>query len=122
SALERRDGAGGTASRRSRKLPCSAVSWKLQLPLAPGSVDPSNATVPRQRVGDLDIAGPAWLRSYPDRGGPVHQKRRNKLMRRASTCLAVLGLIALAAPALAAAEEIPTPTITKFIAKAVPVP
>jgi len=43
-------------------------------------------------------------------------------MRRASTCLAVLGLIALAAPALAAAEEVPTPTITKFIAKAVPVP
>ena len=38
------------------------------------------------------IAGPAWLRSYPDRGGPVHQQRREKLMRRASTCLAVLGL------------------------------
>jgi hypothetical protein len=43
-------------------------------------------------------------------------------MRRASTCLALLGLIALAAPALAAAEEIPTPKITKFTAKAVPIP
>jgi hypothetical protein len=27
-------------------------------------------------VEDLDVAGPAWLRSYPDRGGPVHQMRR----------------------------------------------
>jgi len=25
---------------------------------------------------DLDVAGPAWLRSYPDRGGSVHQMRR----------------------------------------------
>jgi len=41
-------------------------------------------------------------------------------MRRAYTCLAVLGLIALAAPALAAAEE--TVKISKFTAKAVPVP
>ena len=41
-------------------------------------------------------------------------------MRRASTCLALLGLIALAAPALAAAEE--TVSISKFTAKAVPVP
>jgi len=41
-------------------------------------------------------------------------------MRRASTCLAVLGLIALAAPALAGAEE--TVKISKFTAKAVPVP
>src|ERR1700750_171187 len=44
-----------------------------------------------------------WLRSYPDRGGPVHQKRREKLMRRASTCLAVLGLVALGLPSMAAA-------------------
>jgi hypothetical protein len=43
-------------------------------------------------------------------------------MRRASTCLAVLGLVALALPAVAAAEEIPTPTITVFKAKAVPIP
>ncbi len=42
-------------------------------------------------------------------------------MRRASTCLALLGLIVLGAPALAAAEEIPLPTI-KFKAKAVPIP
>jgi hypothetical protein len=45
------------------------------------------------------------------------------LMRRASTCLAALGLVAaLALPAVAAAEEIPTPTITVFKAKAVPIP
>ena len=42
-------------------------------------------------------------------------------MRRASTCLALLGLMALAAPTLAAAEEVPTPTITKFTAHAVPI-
>ncbi len=30
---------------------------------------------PREAAGDLDVAGPAWLRSYPDRGGPVHQTR-----------------------------------------------
>jgi hypothetical protein len=43
-------------------------------------------------------------------------------MRRASTCLALLGLIALGAPAVVSAEgEIPTPTI-KFKAKAVPIP
>jgi hypothetical protein len=41
-------------------------------------------------------------------------------MRRASTCLALLGLLALAAPALATAEE--TAKITKFKAKAVPIP
>jgi hypothetical protein len=38
-------------------------------------------------------------------------------MRRASTCLALLGLIVLGAPAVAAAEE--TVSITKFTAKAV---
>jgi hypothetical protein len=38
-------------------------------------------------------------------------------MRRASTCLALLGLVALGAPAVAAAE--PTVTITKFTAHAV---
>jgi hypothetical protein len=37
------------------------------------------------------------------------------------TCLALLGLIALGAPALASAEEIPTPTVT-VKAKAVPIP
>jgi hypothetical protein len=42
-------------------------------------------------------------------------------MRRASTCLALLGLIVLAAPAVATAEEIPPPKI-KFKAKAVPIP
>jgi hypothetical protein len=30
---------------------------------------------PGSQSGDLDDAGPAWLRSYPDRGGPVHHKR-----------------------------------------------
>jgi len=53
--------------------------------------------------------------------------RGENLMRRASTCLAVLGLAvfglaALGLPAVAAAEEIPTPTITVFKAKAVPIP
>jgi len=42
-------------------------------------------------------------------------------MRRASTCLAVLGLFVLSLPAAASAEEIPTPTL-KFKAKAVPIP
>jgi hypothetical protein len=41
-------------------------------------------------------------------------------MRRASICLALLGLIALGLPALASAE--PTVSITKFTAKAIPVP
>src|SRR5947209_1043963 len=42
-------------------------------------------------------------------------------MRRASTCLAILGLAVLSLPAAAAAEEIPTPTV-KFKARAVPIP
>jgi hypothetical protein len=45
-----------------------------------------------------------------------------ELTRRTNaTCLALLGLIALAAPAPASAEEIPTPTV-KVKAKAVPIP
>jgi hypothetical protein len=45
-----------------------------------------------------------------------------RLTRRTqTTCLALLGLIALAAPAPASAEEIPTPTV-KVKAKAVPIP
>ena len=67
-------------------------------------VRPEVATVLRRFAGDLDIAGPAWFRSYPDRGGPVHQQRREKLMRRASTCLALLGSLAvLGLPAAASA-------------------
>jgi len=42
-------------------------------------------------------------------------------MRRASTCLAVLGLVALGLPAVAAAEEIPTPKVS-VRAKAIPIP
>jgi len=42
-------------------------------------------------------------------------------MRRASTCLAVLGLFVLSLPAVASAEEI-TVSISKFKAKAVPIP
>ena len=42
-------------------------------------------------------------------------------MRRASICLAVLGLIALGLPALSSAAE-PTASITKFTAKAIPIP
>ena len=42
-------------------------------------------------------------------------------MRRASTCLAVLGLFVLSLPAMASAEEI-TVNISKFTAKAVPIP
>ena len=41
-------------------------------------------------------------------------------MRRASVCLAVLGLFAFAIPAVASAEI--TASITKFKAKAIPVP
>ena len=43
------------------------------------------------------------------------------LMRRASICLAVLGLIALGLPAVSSAAE-PTASIVKFKAKAIPVP
>ena len=42
-------------------------------------------------------------------------------MRRASICLAVLGLVALGLPALSSAAE-PTVSITKFTAKAIPIP
>ena len=42
-------------------------------------------------------------------------------MRRASICLAVLGLFVLSLPAMASAEEI-TASITKFRAKAIPIP
>jgi len=42
-------------------------------------------------------------------------------MRRASICLAVLGLFVLSLPAMASAEE-PTASITKFRAKAIPIP
>ncbi len=42
-------------------------------------------------------------------------------MRRASICLAVLGLFVLSLPAVASAEEI-TASITKFRAKAIPIP
>jgi hypothetical protein len=42
-------------------------------------------------------------------------------MRRASTCLAVLGLVVLGLPAVASAEEIPNPVIS-FKAKAIPIP
>src|SRR6516225_9373283 len=52
--------------------------------------------------------------------GPVHEHRRN-LMRKASVCLVVLGLIALSLPAVSTAAE-PTVAITKFTVKAVPIP
>src|SRR3981081_818140 len=55
-----------------------------------------------------------WLRSYPDRGGCPS-------MRRASICLAALGVIALGLPATSSAAE-PTASITKFKAKAIPIP
>jgi hypothetical protein len=45
----------------------------------------------------------------------------NSTRRAHTACLALLGLIALAAPALASADEIPTPTL-KVTAKAVPIP
>jgi hypothetical protein len=46
--------------------------------------------------------------------------RGENLMRRASTCLAVLGLLALGLPAVSSAEI--TAKIAKFTAKAVPIP
>src|SRR5271166_3431576 len=58
-----------------------------------------------------------WFRSYPDRGGPVHQAEEKILMRRASTCLALLGLAVLGLPAAASAAPVVT-----FKAKAVPIP
>jgi hypothetical protein len=45
----------------------------------------------------------------------------NSTRRALTACLTLLGLIAFAAPALASAEEIPTPTL-KVSAKAVPIP
>ena len=58
------------------------------------------------------------FRGYSDRGGPVHDRGEMKPMRRACTCLAVLGSFAvLGLPAAASAA----PTVT-FKAKAVPIP
>jgi hypothetical protein len=49
------------------------------------------------------------------------KRGETNLMRRASICLALLGLVALGAPAVAAAEEVPTPTVS-LKAKAVAIP
>jgi hypothetical protein len=63
----------------------------------------------------------------PDRHGSgatrieadLSSTEERKLMRRASTCLALLGLVVLGLPAVASAETV---KITKFTAKAVPIP
>src|ERR1700743_2179926 len=83
------------------------------------SVRTGVATVPRRMQGISMSPGRQRLRSYPDRGGPVHQQRRDIPMRKASSCLAVLGLavLALALPGVAVA----VPTV-KFRAAAVPIP
>src|SRR5690242_17084414 len=60
--------------------------------------------------------GPAWLRSYQARGGVVHRKRRDQLMRRASICVAVLGLAVLGLTGTASAA----PTVT-LKAEAIPI-
>jgi hypothetical protein len=69
---------------------------------------------------DLDIAGPPQGSGATRIETDVHQQRRENLMRRASICLAALGLIALGLPAVSSAEV--TVSITKFTAKAIPVP
>src|SRR5438270_511475 len=64
------------------------------------------------------VAGPAEAPELPgSRRKAVHQQRREDLMRRASTCLAVLGAALLMLPAVASA----TPEV-KFKALAVPIP
>src|SRR2546430_9186962 len=82
----------------------------------------SDASVLRRWAGDLDIAGPAMAPELPG-SRRMSINRGENLMRRASTCLAVLGLIALGALGFAtvAPAEI-TAKISQFKAKAVPIP
>jgi hypothetical protein len=79
------------------------------------------AIVPRPVAGDLDIAGPAMAPELPGSRRMSIEQRRENLMRRASICLAALGVIALGLPATSSAAE-PTASITKFKAKAIPIP
>jgi hypothetical protein len=80
------------------------------------------ATVPRRIAGDLDIAGPAMVPELPGSRRTCPSTEEKNLMRRASTCLALLGSLAvLCLPAVASAAE-PTATIKSFKAKAVPIP
>src|SRR5213080_4039649 len=82
------------------------------------SVAGSSRLVPLPVAGDLDVAGPARLRSYRARGGAVSRKpkRRDILMRRASICVALFGLALLGLAGTASA----TPTVT-LKAEAVPI-
>src|ERR1700753_985942 len=97
----------------------STAGCSLITSLAAVSVRTGVATVPRRMQGISMSPGRPPLKRYPDRGGPVHQQRRDIPMRKASSCLAVLGLavLALALPGVAAA----TPPVT-FKAQAVPIP
>jgi hypothetical protein len=77
------------------------------------------ATVPRRVAEDLDIAGPAMVPELPGSRRTCPSTEERKLMRRASTCLALLGSLAvLGLPAVASAAA---PTVT-FKAKLVPIP
>jgi hypothetical protein len=69
-------------------------------------------------TGDLDIAGPAMVPELPGSRRTCPSTEERKLMRRASTCLALLGcLAALGLPAAASAA----PAVT-LVARAVPIP
>jgi hypothetical protein len=68
-------------------------------------------------VGDLDVAGTAWLGSYTDRGDLSTKKRSDEMVRKGWAFLVLIGLVVVVLPASAAAA----PTIT-LVAKAVPIP
>jgi hypothetical protein len=70
-----------------------------------------------ETLEEHDVAGGSTIRSYPDRGDPSIN-RGEKLMRRASTRLALLALALLALGLPAAALGAPTVT---FKAKAIPI-
>src|SRR5207248_8897321 len=73
----------------------------------------SDASVSRRPAGDLDIAGPAMAPELPG-SRRMSINRGENLMRRASTCLAVLGLVALSALGIASAASAEiTATISK---------
>src|SRR5438445_9078289 len=81
-----------------------------------------NRHVLRRPAGDLDIAGPAMAPELPG-SRRMSINRGENLMRRASTCLAVLGLVALGALGFAGVSSAEvTAKIAKFKAKAVAVP
>ncbi|HEU0249651.1 MAG TPA: hypothetical protein VFR48_02900, partial [Solirubrobacteraceae bacterium] len=91
----------------------------MNLSAVAANVSKQIANAPRtaETAEEHDVAGGSTVRSYPDRGD-LSIKRGEKLMRKASTRLALLGLalLALGLPATALAA----PSVT-FKAKAIPI-